>query len=347
MSKAFASLAITLGLMLASGCAHFRAKPLPATPDLMRWPELRIAAERLNASKLQPHLFPTNGLDETAVITLALFNNPELKAARLKAKLADAQLLEAGLLPDPQFSGGIFQSALHTGYSAGLSQDLRALITRHAARSAAKAHGRQVDLQILWQEWQVAARARELFIQWEADDELQGVLAPTGDLLARIYRQEKEALEQTNLTLTALSVELKALVDASASLRQIGLDLNQTRHALNELLGLAPATQLRLVGRNDRRPLSWRQYQAAVAGLPHHRPDLLALQAGYQSREEQLRAAILAQFPDLSAGVQEGRSAEEGIHSVGQSQSWADRRPTGHSGHPLPNLPSAPGPVGR
>ena len=143
--------ATLLGALFVSGCATYHPKPLPTAPDLAQVSVLTASASQFEVPGLKPHSFPTNGLDETAIVTLAVFNNPDLKAARLQAGVADAQLLEAGLLPDPQVSGGLGQSTFHTGYSIGLSEDLQALITRGAAKAAAKAHGQQVNLEILWQ----------------------------------------------------------------------------------------------------------------------------------------------------------------------------------------------------
>jgi hypothetical protein len=62
--------------------------------------------------------------------------------------------------------------------------------------------------------------------------------------------------------------------------------------------------------------MSHGEFQAAVTALPHHRADLLALQAGYQSQEQRLREAILAQFPAMSAGVEQARDPVEGISRV-------------------------------
>ncbi|WP_449424040.1 hypothetical protein [Rhodanobacter lindaniclasticus] len=47
--------------------------------------------------------------------------------------------------------------------------------------------------------------------------------------------------------------------------------------------------------------------QAALYYLPWRRPDLLALQAGYQSQQAKLRRAILAQFPALTIGFNTAR----------------------------------------
>jgi outer membrane protein TolC len=59
-------------------------------------------------------------------------------------------------------------------------------------------------------------------------------------------------------------------------------------------------------------------YRQALAHLAQRRPDLLALKAGYESQNQALREAILAQFPSLSVGL--SRSVDNtGVFSTGLS----------------------------
>jgi outer membrane protein TolC len=256
-------------------------------------------------------------LTETNIVTLAVVDNPRLKAVRLQAGVARAQLLQAGLLPDPQISGDLAKSSFFTGYSASLTEDTQALVTRGAAKSSARAHLKQVNLDILWQEWQVAERARELYIQTQALDKLRGVLDERRKLLARLYLEDEASLQRHYLTVSDVTADFIAWNSAQAEWRAFELQDNQTRHALDDLLGLAPDVPLRLRRAPREQLVTTAQYRSAVAALPRRRPDLLALKAGYQSEEERLREAILAQFPVLSAGVEKARSPEEGIQSVG------------------------------
>ena len=310
--------AVLFSALLLSGCATFRPRPLPTQPDLTRTLALTVPVSRLDLPGLKPHPFdPADGLDETTVVALAVLNDPNLKAARLKAGVAEAQLLEAGLLPDPRIDAGVARSTLHTGFNIGLSEEFQALLTRDASMAAAQAHEQQVNLEILWQEWQVAEKARILFIELRANHERQRVLATTRDLLAQHYREDEAALEGHYLAAGVVSANLKALARANANLRQLRLDANQKRHALNQLLGLEPDVRVHLAGQSGSHRLSRDQYQAAVAALPHRRADLLALQAGYRSQEQRVREAILAQFPSLRVGVERARSAEEGIYTSG------------------------------
>lgn len=301
-----------------SGCAVYHPKPLPVEPDLARAPALTVPAASLDLPGLKPQLLdPARGFTEINIITLAVAGNPQLKAQRLQAGVARAQLLDAGLLPDPQIAVGLSTSSQLTGYSATLTEDIRALITRGTAQDAAAAHVQQVNLDILWQEWQVAEHARELYIQALELRRLRGVLDRRRRLLARLYRRDQLSLGRHYATVGDINADVTAWMSAEADWRTLELRENKTRHALNQLLGLDPDVRLRLRGKPDSRPLSKAQYRAALAALSHRRADLLALQAGYRSAEANLREAILAQFPLVSATVQKARSAEEGVQTIG------------------------------
>ena len=301
------------------GCETYRPEPLPATSDLARAPPLTMPAASLGLPGLPPEPFdPVLGLTETNIITLAVAENPRLKAERLRAGIAQAQLLEAGLLPDPQLSGGMSWSSVRTGYDAAIGADIRALVTRGAARRAAAAHGGQVSLEILWQEWQVAGRARELYAEVGALDALRGVLDQRRQLLGRLSRREEASLARGDETAADITADLDAWRGAEADWRSFELEDNRARHALDELLGLEPGVRLRLRAESaPQPPLPDASYHAALASLVDRRPDLLALQAGYRSADATLREAILAQFPLVSAGVAKARSAEEGVQTVG------------------------------
>lgn len=308
--------ACLLGLML-SGCTSYRPHPLPTAPDLAKAPDLTVSPKEFWLSGLPPHSVSPDGLDETTVVTLAVFNNPDLKIARLQSGVASAQLLEAGLLPDPQVGAGYASSALNYGGALSLSEDIQALITRGAAKASARAAEKQVNLNILWQEWQVAERATDLFIQARADDQLLGVLTATDELLSSRYHRDETAMQRGDTTSSTVAADLTALSDADAGLRQLQIESDLNRHQLNALLGLQPDLRLPLIGPTATEPLTQDQFRAAVDLIPRRRTDLLALQAGYKSQEETVRRAVLAQFPSLSAGVEQARDPVEGVNSIG------------------------------
>ncbi|MDA3920134.1 MAG: TolC family protein [Salinisphaera sp.] len=295
---------------------------MPQGPDLALSPALTVPAQALAIPGLRAHPFDAaNGLDMTEVVTLAVLNNPDLKAKRLQARVAGAQLLQAGLLPNPQLSADFIHPTggpppLFNGDSFGLAQDLTALVARGAAKASAKNHQKQVDLEILWQEWQVAQQARQLYIKVRAETRLHHVLQKQHQINAENYRRDRAALRRSDLTLATVSTDLVGLVDADTQSRQLERDRNSTWHALDALLGLQPGTTPRLTGTIKHTPMTRAQFRAAIARLPQRRPDLLALQAGYQSQQQAVREAILKQFPALSVGVTQG-SDTQAVHTIG------------------------------
>jgi outer membrane protein TolC len=90
----------------------------------------------------------------------------------------------------------------------------------------------------------------------------------------------------------------------------------KTRHALHALLGLAPGVELPLSGEVASAIPCRNALDEAVAELPGRRPDLIALQAGYQSEEAAVRQAVLEQFPGISIGITRARDTG-GVATVG------------------------------
>jgi outer membrane protein TolC len=301
------------------GCSIYRPKPLPWQPSLASAPTVIVPAADLGGvPDLRPEsIDPAKGLTETNVAALAVLGNPRLRAARRQEGVARAQLFAAGLLPDPELSGGIAKSPFFTGYTAALTEAVRALIMHGASKAAAKAQAQRVHLDLVWQEWQVAARARELYVEARTLRHLAVALGTRRRDLGRLYRRDVAALARHEVTAPQAANDLAAWNAAEADWRTLELRENANRHAFDGLLGLEPSVHLRL-RRSPREPaLDVAQYRSALARLPRRRPDLLALRAGYRSQEQRLREAILGQFPLLGVGVEKTRSAEEGIQSIG------------------------------
>jgi len=299
---------------VSAGCASYRPEPLGTAPHMVRnVARIEVDAARMPLPALRSHRFdPADGLDIDEVAMLAVANNPQLKIARDRLGVARAQAFAAGLLPDPQLAltrdvptnGGPGNSS---AFSAGLSYDVNALLTRSARSAAASASARQVNLDLLWQEWQVVGRARLLFVRNVEQQRLLEILNQTRKLFEARYRHVAAALAQGNATLDASSADLAALQGAGRQIDELERQVRRNRIDLNRLLGLAPDAELRLVGGAALPALDAQQVKASLAQLARRRPDLLALEAGYRSQEERFRATVLAQFPALNVGITRAR----------------------------------------
>src|ERR1700687_4257330 len=100
------------------------------------------------------------GIDDIG--RLALENNPDLIAARTQRGVAEAQVLQARLLPKPSISSGysflLGGPGTFDAITASIGQDVKSLIVRPAKRRAAEAAARAVDASLLWQEWQTIGK---------------------------------------------------------------------------------------------------------------------------------------------------------------------------------------------
>ena len=292
-----AKLASTAALALLAGCAHYTALPLAQSPMLAR---------DVGALERAPSGVGGQPLSVVQVVDLALANNPDLKAARLKRAIAAGQVRQAGTLPNPSLTGAFLPLLSGAGsvpaWNIGLSQDIKSLLTYRTRRRAAIDGARQVAADVVWQEWQIAGQARQI-----ASDLIVGGTARANylaayHLLAARNATLERALAAHNVTLVTVAPDRVALQAARTALNTLDQRLASLMHQLDGLLGLAPDTVVHLATRVDLPPFDPARIRAGLANLPDRRPDLIALRMGYAAADEQFRQAILSQFPDLVLG---------------------------------------------
>ena len=311
------------GCLLLHACASYEPQPLATKPELVSAvSHISIDASQLRSPNLARHSFdPGDGLDMTEVAMLAVANNPDLKAARLTRKLADAQLFKAGLLPDPALALSLDHSTNSgpqklNAFDTDLSYALRDVATRPAALASTQAARQQVDLELLWKEWQVAQQARLLFIRHAALEARRKPLQQCAKRFADRYAMIMDAIGRGETTGQQGSVLFTELFKARQQLNDIEQQDLKVRQQLDALLGLAPKVELKLVGNTEPLAISDKEVQQRLAGLSERRPDLLALQAVYQSREPRYRKAILGQFPEVTVGITRARDTD-GLYTSG------------------------------
>lgn len=316
------ALAIALMSMLC-GCASYHPLPLESAQPLpSSVPRITIDPRQMPLPELRHHAFdPSNGLDAEELAMLAVVNNPELKLAREDARIKRAQAFASRLLPDPQLAATADRPtssdpSLVTAYSLGLSEDITALLTYSARRAAADAEAKNVDLGLLWQEWQVVTKARLLYVQLSGSQKQLAVLEENRRLFADRYARTQKALDEGLVTLDAVTPNLAALQDMTRQIHDVERTRNGLAHDLNSLLGLAPEASVPLQGTAEPPPLDEQAILARLPELPKRRPDLVALRYGYQAQDERYRAAILGQFPTFTLGFTRARDTSN-IPTVG------------------------------
>ncbi len=308
--------------------------PLPTggalTRELRRAPtHSHVEAATAPAAARLPSVVidPRDGLapDEAALIAVAV--NPALAAIRDQHAIGRATVVTAGILPNPQVVGSVSvptdgpTANTVVGYGVNLSWNLTPILSRGAAVEAAQLGLESIDLNIAWQEWQVAqsarlAAGRLVFLDRRAAIAERSVTA----FQARVATVQ-QALDEGNATILTVSAAQSALQSATLSHLRIVQARRIARLDLLNALGVPPTTELD-VDSNATLP-SWEHVdslESIMESLPDQRLDLRALRRGYESQSVQIRTQVLRAFPQLV--VQVGRASDtSALGTVGVSVS--------------------------
>lgn len=261
------------------------------------------------------------GLTPDLAAVVAVVADPTLRALRAREAVAGAELLSAGLLPNPRFSYGIgvpmSSAGLSNAFRVGLGLSIRSLVTRSARLRAARYHAQAVDLMVAWQEWQVAARAKALVYE-----------LLVGRREKRLLTREVRALRRSVELLSDAEAAGYATIGVAGAAR---LTLRQTevaRLVIRRNCALKGLQLRALLGVKARSPLSLGRGSITgrfvtpvspalwLKGMAHRRLDLVALRRGYQSQDAALRAAIAGQFPAITIGINRARDTSD-INTLG------------------------------
>ncbi|HEV2443622.1 MAG TPA: TolC family protein [Steroidobacteraceae bacterium] len=295
---------------LLGGCALYHPLPLAHGPDLAGG----LSALRTEVPPTAPggpgRRIATDqplGIDDVGL--LAVLNDPELRSEQAQMDVAQANLLQSSLLPNPSasvsFTPLLGGTDVAPAWSASLTQDVKSILTYHTHKKSARFQAQQVNADLLWQEWQIAQKARLLALDLYYGRQSLELSRRELDLLDQEVRAVQKAIQAGNLDLTALAPLLTAKAAAEQAVASLGLTQMQNWQALDALLGLDP--QVRFALASPSLPTLPADLAPLLTSLPDRRPDLVALQLGYGSADEDVRTAIIGQFPAFALGGQWGQ----------------------------------------
>ena len=308
-----------------AGCAVYHAKPLSAEAVAQAQQPAPIEAVRIAAARLEHPLVKAMTIDGSGgytpdeIAVMAVIVSPQLRALRDQRGLAQAQVVQAGILPNPQLGQsadvprGNADPTLVTGRNLGFSWDLSALLTRHDDVAAARAAAQSVDLQVAWQEWQLAQDARLRAYRIASVQERLPLAREIEDGLAANLQATRTAFAHGNQVTADLTTATNLLAQAQVSRLALEQGLVVDRVALNLTLGLPAAAPL-LIKDGASLPALDADADTTTAlldGIDSRRLDLVALKMGYQSQEHALRSAILAQVPKIGLSVNKANDTSD------------------------------------
>lgn len=304
--------AALLGCLLLGACARYAPAPLAEHPIMLDSPTAAGLAR--TADRSRPYLKPVTidlamPLDTNAIATIAVLANPDLKARRVRVGVEDAQVFDARLLPDPTLSLGAGKVLAGPDplidLVAALGFDLASLRARGVRLAQAKAARQQVRLDLAWAEWQTAGQARLQAVRIVSLERNVALTEASRGAARALLDRTARAAGRGDIAADQLQSARLAAADAEGKARAAEKDLAIAQFELTRLLGLPPATSLRLVvpSQPDRALDAQHLFEIARAG----RTDLQALEAGYAAQEAAVHKAILDQFPTLGLTVNANR----------------------------------------
>ncbi len=290
---------------MLAGCATYHALPFPIGPNLAaRIDALNTAVPNEGGASSQ-RINTAGPLTLDQIGLLAILNNPNLKSEAGTIDVAHAGVVQATIIPNPiatvSYGALISGPATTSSLSAALSQGIAQIITWQARVKSAEFHADQVDADQLWREWQVAQKAGQLAADLYWNGLSVELTVQEIALLSEELDEVKKAIAAGNLTIAAEAPLASAQATAENSLVTLKLSQLKTWQALDALLGLEPEVRFR-IARPVLGPLP-ADISSLLADLPERRPDLAALHLGYDSAEEDVRTAILGQFPAFTLGA--------------------------------------------
>lgn len=267
-----------------------------------------------------------DGLSVDEVSAIALTWNLALRAARARAGIARAEVVVAGLFPDPQFGadlsdlgvlvsekdeeGNVESVDLSRGpldWVAGL--DLVFPLPRpgelDARVGAAEARELATRADIARVEWRLVGEVRQAFLGVMAAEERVRLMDRLSEVVGRTHSFFERGREMG--AATALEENLAAIELDTIRQRREGLLVERglSRQRLNGLLGLPPETSFKLRELED--PFTSEppelDAQALVDASVLRRPDLAMLLAEYEEAEQLLRLEVARRWPGLAVGT--------------------------------------------
>ena len=265
------------------------------------------------------HILLQNPLTADTAVQVALLNNRELQAMYAELGVAQADLVQAGLLANPVFDGTVFFRLAGGPVDLELRAALRFLdlFFLPLRKRVAKAQFDAAKLQVTGAVLDFAATVQSAFYRHQADEQRRELLQSVTDALASSLAIARRLHAAGNIPDLALAREQAGAEEAKVQLRVAETTAQASREQLNILMGLW--------GKETAWHVERRLPAMPAESLPIEGLEVRALRASIDlaSARQQMIAAgeafgvsrATALLPESSLGV--GAEREDGAWKVG------------------------------
>ncbi len=262
-------------------------------------------------------------LTAEGAVQIALVNNRRLQATYEDLGLAQADLVQAGLLRNPIFDGGVFftLSGASPRLDFGLAQDFLSILYLPLRKGIATANFEAVKLEVTGQVLDMAARVKLAFYQVQADQQLGELLSQVVDATEASAYAAERLYDAGNIKALELHRQQSFYQEIRLALARAEAILARNRERLTSLMGLwGQNTQWKIVERLHKIPdesldTSDLERRAVAASL-----DLDIHKRQIESAARRLGLSdVSALIPDAETGV--GSERDGGEWDVGPTLS--------------------------
>jgi outer membrane protein, heavy metal efflux system len=311
--------ALILIMLAPLGCVRLR--PGAGFEDVRRSLSSRTAAPvtwRHNApaeaAQFEAHLreLLASELTPERAVEIALFNSPALQATYERLGIAQADLVQAGLFPNPVLHASVRFGVAGPGPGAELSllQDFIRMLEVPLRKRVAAAEFEAAKLDVAHEVIDLAANVKAAFYTLQGAEqmlELRQTVARATELSADIASRQHEV---GNITDLDLGNERALAEEAKLDLARAEVDVLADREELNTLLGLwGPNTAWKIAPRLPALPTEEMPRHGLESMAVSQRLDLAAARQAVEVQARSLGLArVTALFPD---GVFGGEAERE------------------------------------
>lgn len=307
--------ALLLATLASTGCATYEQVPLDPTlildglrsvaiPMVLDAPsgEQTVDDDGTTPDTTSPAVAfdPSDGFSIDEAVAVALQLNPALAATRARLHVARAQLIQAGLFPDPTLGWDLNEGNAQISLPLLRPDELDSRVAIGDARVD------EARWTVVSHEWRLGRDVHLAILDLLGTREQIALNAQLGQAVSR--SQDYFSRARSLGAAMALDEETAAIQAARVRADAVRLAAQERRAelALNALLGLPPTADfdlepgLALPAVIDTEPPA---ADALTEQALAERPDLLALMAVYAQAEANLRLAVAQQWPKFAIGT--------------------------------------------
>lgn len=181
-------------------------------------------------------------LDPTTAIQISLFNNPKIQAAFEELGIAQADLVEAGLLTNPSFELEArypCAHALKTNIEYLITSSLLDLFLIPLRQKLAAIDLEMTKLKLCNQILDLAFEVRETLYELVAERKKSQYLRSLADLSSILYQMTLEQMSVSNVNALQLQLAQAQVLEAEIELSQSQAEIIKLQEKLNRLLGFS------------------------------------------------------------------------------------------------------------